>query len=52
MENVEKIPKYGLYGTQTQYEPQHKVLIFGMCKKNILMCFQVKFQPVEPQVLT
>ena len=43
VKNVGKIPKWGLYGPQTQFSPQLKVLIFGTCTNNILMCSQVKF---------
>ena len=38
-----KIPKRGLYLPQAQFYPQHKVLKCGTCKKNIIMCSQVKF---------
>ena len=41
--NIEKIPKLGLYEPETQFYPQHKVLIFGICKKNTLICSQLKF---------
>ena len=37
----------GIYGPQRQFSPQLKVVIFGTCTKNILMCCQVKFQPAE-----
>ena len=47
----EKSPKWGLYGPQTQFSPQLKVLIFGTCTKNILMCSQVKFKPDTPHSL-
>ena len=47
----EKSPKWGLYGPQTQFSPQVKVLIFGTCTKNILMCSQVKFKPDTPHSL-
>ena len=40
---LEKSPKWGLYGPQTQFSSQLKVLIFGTCTKNILMCSEVKF---------
>ena len=29
--------KYGLYGPQKQFQPEHKVLIFGIYKENIVM---------------
>ena len=45
----EKIPKWGLYGPQTQFYPQLKFLIFGTCTKNMLLCSQVKFKPDEPR---
>ena len=47
----EKSPKWGLYGPQRQFSPQLKVLIFGTCTKNILMCSQVKFEADKPHSL-
>ena len=40
VKNVKKMSKYG-----------HKVLNFGKCKENIIMCSQVKFDPDEPHSL-
>ena len=34
-----------------EFSPQLKVLIFGPCTKNILMCSQVKFEADKPHSL-
>ena len=48
MKQEEKICKWEFYGSQKQFYPHQKVLIFGMCKKKILMCSQIKVWPDEP----
>ena len=35
---------------QTQFQPHHKVLIFSLFKRNILICSHVKFEPDEPHI--
>ena len=41
----------GVYGPHTQFKYLLEAMIFGTCKKNIIMYSQMRFQPYQSQGL-
>ena len=42
----------GVYGPHTQFKCLLEAMIFGTCKKNIIMYSQMRFQPYQSHSLT